>query len=654
MNSDAQLAEQLAPSGKSPVRLKARIIIPVWGAKYVTRLDRACLPALLAPGNLPHLAEHFDCELTIVTQTDLFDAVRALPSVRALQRHCALRLVPVDDVLSHPFFYGYTITHALYRGFLDLGEAAKDVWCLFLNADFILADGSYRALVKRMLAGERCIFAPSYCTIEEGVWPVLEQRRVGGNGVIAIPKREMAGLVLDNWHFTIRSKIINWRMYRIDRVDQFYYLQDNDTLIGRQLPIAVVAFRPLRVPKEPVTFWDYGVVSEICPGAKLCVLGDSDDFLMMELRRRETMAEQLELGWMDKDEIARDLTVWTTKDQRDCGEFTLLLHRRDLPANLADGVKVLEDHYRDIMSRVAPEPRDYRDHYIWTGMIGLHQQWRNSRVRAAGEDAEEGPGADPEPGAGELLWRSLLSALRAPFVRDGMTRLYRDLFDFVRAGHRTLFGRMPVVRQFHPYYADLHAAVEAVEAATRGARRGIAGWSVRGAALAPYLSRWVREVEFANPAEIMSDDIYESLAAGGPYDFCLLELSSAELLTFGALHARLRRVMRKGAKIMVFARIPRRERVVPRDFHFISQALPDRDMAELRFHGNAVLRLLQRGWDRYVSGQSRSRIRDLVRLAIFGAVTGPIAVFANRVAGRRSQSLSPRSCTSLCLVVTVL
>src|SRR4051812_43327839 len=89
------------------LRLKARIVIPVWGAKYIERLAQLCLPALLAPGNLPHLAQHADCELTIVTEAKLFDMVRGLEIIKEAERHCSLRLVPIDDVLSHQAFYGY-------------------------------------------------------------------------------------------------------------------------------------------------------------------------------------------------------------------------------------------------------------------------------------------------------------------------------------------------------------------------------------------------------------------------------------------------------------------------------------------------------------------------------------------------------------------
>ena len=57
----------------------------------------------------------------------------------------------------------------------------------------------------------------------------------------------MAALILDNRHYTMRAKTINARMYRIDHVDQLYYQLDANTLLGRQIPIAVVAFRPERM-----------------------------------------------------------------------------------------------------------------------------------------------------------------------------------------------------------------------------------------------------------------------------------------------------------------------------------------------------------------------------------------------------------------------
>ena len=44
-----------------------------------------------------------------------------------------------------------------------------DTYLLFLNADFILADGSYARLVPHMLREAPVLLAPSYCTVAERV-----------------------------------------------------------------------------------------------------------------------------------------------------------------------------------------------------------------------------------------------------------------------------------------------------------------------------------------------------------------------------------------------------------------------------------------------------------------------------------------------------
>jgi hypothetical protein len=638
--------------------MKARVIIPVWGTKYLGRMDAACLPALLAPGNLPHLAEHFECELVIVTEAALFDEVRNLPSIRRAAQYAALRLVAVDDVLSHPFYYGLTITHALFRGFSDLGEAAQDVWCLFLNADFILADGSYRGLVKRMLAGERCIFSPSYCVIEEEVRPALNSGAVAGAGVLSIKPREMAGLILDHKHFTIRAKIINWKMYRIDRVDQFYYQHDNDTLIGRQLPIAIVAFRPERVPPEPVTFWDYGVVAEVCPTAPLCVLGDSDDFLMLELRGRETMQGQLKLGWMNPDEIARDLSLWTTKDQRDCGEFTLVLHRHDLPSNYREGVKQLDDYYRGVMRQVVPEPRDHRNHYIWTGVVTLHEEWLRSRqaLEADGSTAIDTKiNSNPRSGITRLLLGLLKEILLAPFGR-GSAGISQQLFDLLRAIYLRLYGRMPDIGLLHPQYIDIQPLLSYIKklSADGNSPNVLGVWSMSGAAAAPFLNRWIGRTTNASPGDLLSDDGLMALQAKAPFDTCILELDADEFLSYGKLHARLRGLLKKGGRILVFCQTHGIGSIPERYFKLIAHGLPDCDIGELEMRGNWPSYVAQKLWTIGRRKAESGKALDLVQFALLGLAVSVLSALANRFSRNRHLGTYKPSCTSLLLKITVV
>ncbi len=348
-----------AETGK---REPARIITMVWGERYVDDLLKLTLPALLAPGNIPAFVEHFDAELVIVTETRLFDLLAGSPVIGRLLDHCDIRLLPIDDLLSS--WYGITLTYALVRGFVDLGQAMVDTHLIFLNADFILAENSYRKLAEAILRGERLVVSPSYCMVQEDTLEKLYNRVDQASCSLAIPHRVLAKLIIDHRHNTIRAKTINQQLFRIHRYDQFYWYVNENTLLGRQMPIAVVYMRPEKVILEMPTFWDYGVISEYCPTTKPCVLGDSDDFLMAELRAEATFRDLLHPGWPTAKEIAADLSSFTTQDHRDYGRYDLTLHAADLPSQLEMQRAELRRFVDDVYAQLRP-PVSYLNHPFW-------------------------------------------------------------------------------------------------------------------------------------------------------------------------------------------------------------------------------------------------------------------------------------------------
>ena len=349
-------------------REPARVITMAWGERYVGDLLEIAIPALLAPGNLPALAKNFDCELVIVTESRFFDRLERSAAIAALLGFADLRLVLIDDLLSP--WYGITLTYALVRGFADLGTAMTRTHLIFLNADFVVADGSYRKLAEVIQQGERLVVSPSYCMDLEATIDALHKRRDPTTCALSLPKRELAEIIISHRHNTIRAKTVNQQMFRIHRYDQFYWYVDEKTLLARQMPIAVVYMRPQRVLTEMPTFWDYGVISEYCPTLKPCVLGDSDDFLMAELRSEGTFRELLHLGWPTVDEIAADLSSFTTQDHRDYGRYTLALHCDDLPADIEVHKRELAKFAENVYARLTP-PISYRDHPFWAPQFPL-------------------------------------------------------------------------------------------------------------------------------------------------------------------------------------------------------------------------------------------------------------------------------------------
>ena len=177
------------------MRPPARLIIPLWGSVYAEKLVSMTLPALLAPGNLPSLATMFDVEVVLVTESKLVDYIRHARSFQRLSAICQVKFASLDDLMPcEPGEYGVVLTAALFRGFVELGAKVTETFLLFLNADFIIADGSYRRLAELMREGKRVIHAPSFRVVLEEVWPQLAARVDAERAVPAVRPREMAKL----------------------------------------------------------------------------------------------------------------------------------------------------------------------------------------------------------------------------------------------------------------------------------------------------------------------------------------------------------------------------------------------------------------------------------------------------------------------------
>ena len=147
------------------VKCPTRVITYAWGEEYADTLLTLTLPALLAPGNLPYVASEVPCELVILTERRFFSKFHSHPTIARIGKVCPIRIVRLDDLIVSKDKYGMTLTYALHRAFSDLGPAMTEHWQIFLNADFILADGSLRNVIHHLSRGERIVASPSYCTI---------------------------------------------------------------------------------------------------------------------------------------------------------------------------------------------------------------------------------------------------------------------------------------------------------------------------------------------------------------------------------------------------------------------------------------------------------------------------------------------------------
>jgi hypothetical protein len=379
-----EMAPTTGPLAGMTVKCPTRVITYAWGEEYADTLLTLTLPALLAPGNLPYVASEVPCELVILTERRFFSKFDNHPTIARIRNVCPIRLVRLDDLIVSKDKYGMTLTYALHRAFSDFGPAMTEHWQIFLNADFILASGSLRSVIHHLSRGARIVASPSYCTIAEQVIPELRKRLDATTSILSVPPRELARLVLQNRHVVIQGKTINQTSFHMRYADQFYWSVDDSTLLGYQMPVSIVGLRPERYVAEPNSYWDFGLIWEYCPEAEICVIGDSDDFVMLELRDKTVAQDQVIPGPHDKKAIAERMITWVTPYQQHFLNFPLTLHDRDLPPTVEDARVKLRSFVGEVMSNVPPLPSHVKHsqwEYHWHGFQDARRL--SSRIRSS-------------------------------------------------------------------------------------------------------------------------------------------------------------------------------------------------------------------------------------------------------------------------------
>jgi hypothetical protein len=607
---------------------KARLIIPLWGRRFADKLTSMTLPAVLAPGNLPALCEMFDVEVVLVTETKLFDRIRSARSFQQLAALCSVKLIALDDLMTDlPGDYGVVLTKALYRGFLDLGAKVTDTYLLFLNADFIIADGSYRHLGKLMLAGHRVIHSPSFRVILEDVWPKLEALVDRQNAVLAMCPREMVKLALNHKHLTVKARTVNQRFYHQWCMDQFYWYVDEDTLIGYQWPVALVAIRPERVVTEPTLVWDFAYIPDAAPTLEKFFIQDSDDFFMLEPQSRVTGEELIRPGWITVDDIAKYLNDWTTKEQRHCGQQRLVLHADELPPRLNEVIEESRHYMGELTKRLSPVPQPHVNHR----MLG---PWFADTVRRINDRQTTGH-AFPDHFPPD---NTLAPAAHLPPKRH---HLLDKLSAGVRIIHRRMFGSLPLLRPGHPLWVDTAEVAARLSAWRQTGRDRVLWLSSKDSFFHSLLIERTDMTQLLLNSADHSEDV--------PYDACLCELSPTELSNLPALYAKIRPLVRDDSEILFYVYRLGPMPLLANPFEAYEEFFPAIDVSTIRFHGNSVtasIRNLFLKWSRLFA--HIPAIRAAVA-AMTLVVLAPFAWLANRQATRRDATIFTPNWTSAVL-----
>ncbi|MBP5855635.1 hypothetical protein KAJ83_01335 [Marivibrio halodurans] len=456
------------------------------------------------------------------------------PTFAALRQHCTVTFILIDDLVTDGH-YGVTLTLAFARGVRSAGERQTDSWFIFMNSDFVLADGSLGMLAEHMSRNEaRCILAPSLRVQAEPAVPRLLEAFDPRTSTLAMGKRDMVAMAFEMLHPTVVGKTVTQDLLAAHTYNQIFWQVDDATLLARYHLIFMLAIRPERSMPPVTSYCDYGFVPDLAPSGPWVVLDDSDDCFIMELQQTAQERELLFAGVHDPAMIADGLAAWTTKEHRAVAERDIVFHARDLPAGLARQKAALSAFMDRIDAALNKcPPIAYANHPYWSPAVRM---WSLSRAEQAGTDRPAS--LPPELAQGE----------GGPSLKDGGAA---SIYARILQGARRRRGRGMRVALWHNQWPDIWLIERELEeiARDRAARTLVAdgGDGTLAAECVRRLDATTSSIEGIGET---------SSAQGGPFDAVVVRLPWDRVEEIRALIARTQPLLAPGGVLRLWIHHP--------------------------------------------------------------------------------------------------
>jgi hypothetical protein len=481
---------------RQPVKA-VKLLMPVWGHRYVNQFAEFCLPTLLAPHNIPSVAELIPCQFVLMSSAEDASAISTRPAWRELGRFCETEIRLIDDLIADGN-HSATITLSFARAIRETGRTMLDTCFILLTSDYLFANGSLKTVIERIRAGASGVLAGNYQIVAEDAIPHLRAQTNRGSTAITLQPRDLVQWSFQHLHPATLANVVNCGFTHNSHVNRLFWRVDGNTLIGRFYLLHLIAVRPEVKDFVVGSSFDYSFVPEMCPSKNLVTISDSDEYFVVEMQPRDHESKNLLPGPIGVRELADSLSEWATADHRRNVDCTIVYHAGALPNVLPRFVAEADALVASVRDLLTKWPHPYRHHHYWLGSIAIHRA--QTRDRLARRDLEFILGEASPP----VTIISLLSRWRT-----------------------AIFGVAPDLTRLHPRWPDYGLALAALRRMLAGGRLLLVANQQSN------YSRWLtgdtKELETLDCEHLLKlpSDFYPLRL--GKFDSCLMVLTQSQV-----------------------------------------------------------------------------------------------------------------------------
>jgi hypothetical protein len=511
-------ATSLAARRRRPPPKKVKVLLPVWGTRYLKQFVDVGLPTLLAPGNLPALAKALPCEFVLLTSDEDAEQFANHPAYAYLRTICDIRLESISDLITGDN-YSTTITLAFERAVRAAGPEMTDTCFFFLISDYLMADGSLANALARMQAGISGLLAGNFQVAGEDAAKTFQQTFDRGGPVISLPARQLVKWALAHLHPMTVANMADFPLVRSAHSNRLFWGVDEDTIVGRFYLMHMLCIRPEVTDFVIGSSCDYSFVPEMCPSGNVEALTDSDEYLVVEMQPTGHERGFLRLGPVTPKLLARSLSEWTTAGHRDNVRHQLVFHAAGIPGAVREVGAQADTFLAQVRRRLKRRPQPHRNHPYWIGALSAHKL-AVSRIHGVPIDRRKLP---------IEAWPQAI-----------MHRL-RDI----------ALGRPPNVSVWHPRWPDYRQVTGQLRRLLAGTQGRLCIVSMTSVQVDSWLARVTSSKIMFRLTDFMRLKAEDYIPLVGQFDACLLLLSDEELGQGRSALGRLRPLLAPEGSILV-------------------------------------------------------------------------------------------------------
>jgi len=263
------------------------VLIPFWGEVHSEIWIKYALPSYLSKHNIPYLARQADFSLLICTTQERWQWLEKNEDFCQVCKKYTVCFMDIAAIIAkHGGCYGNILTYAYHKAIKEWRVDKSEPYFIFLNADFVLADGVLQTVDQLVKKGAEIVFCPSLRVVRDEFLPLLCARIELQKDIktLSVSARQMLNSAFQHLHPTVTAQTVNLPDEAGSLVtNQLYWKIDATTFLGRHFLVHPFVIKPSVVPLVPTGYVDYNVVYDFHPQGKITYITDSDDAVIIEL-----------------------------------------------------------------------------------------------------------------------------------------------------------------------------------------------------------------------------------------------------------------------------------------------------------------------------------------------------------------------------------